>query len=79
MAELASLFQVIEPTLSDLLNGAREIQAQYGLIGNDALTVYLVRKHRIAFLATFDTDFSIAREVSLVTMSVDTHGQVSEP
>jgi predicted nucleic acid-binding protein len=78
VAELASLFQVIEPTLSDLLNGAKEMQARYGLVGNDALTVHLIRKHRIPFLATFDTDFSVVSEVGLVAMTMDTPGRASE-
>lgn len=65
IAKIAELLVVIEPTFNDLMN-CSNIQQQYGLFGNDAVVGWLMKKHRIQNLATFDSDFDNVKEIRLI-------------
>lgn len=56
LKELFENFEVIEPTKSDFLKTI-DIQKKWGLIGNDALTIVLMKRHNLRYIATADSDF----------------------
>ena len=65
LKELFDLFDVVEPTRSDLLK-VIDVQREYGLIGNDALTVALMRRLNLRYIATSDSDFQAVPWIRIV-------------
>ena len=65
LKELFDLFDVVEPTRSDLLK-VIDVQREYGLIGNNALTVVLMRRLNLRYIATSDSDFQAVPWIRIV-------------
>jgi len=56
LRKLFSIFDVIEPRSGDLWKSL-EYSEKYGLFGNDALTLFLMRRFNLKYIATADRDF----------------------
>jgi len=65
LKEFFAIFYIIVPMEKDLWHSI-EIQREYGLMGNDALILTLMRRFKIKYLATADADFKGIKEIHLV-------------
>lgn len=65
LKELFDIFDVVEPARSDLLK-IIGIQREYGLIGNDALTIALMRRYNLRYIATADSDFQAVPWIRII-------------
>lgn len=65
LRDLFDIFDVVEPTKSDLLK-IIDVQRKHGLIGNDALTIALMRRYNLRYIATADSDFQVVPWIRIV-------------
>ena len=57
LEQFFSIFNVVEPTLKDVWRSNHYSQ-EYGLFGNDALTLCLMKRLNLTYIETADKDFA---------------------
>ena len=65
LRKLFSIFDLIKPKSGDLWKSL-EYSEKYGLFGNEALTLSLMRRFNLKYIATADRDFGNIEWLSLV-------------